>query len=180
MEKFFQDYQYTFSALGAIGTFLAVMISLYFSYRAIKSNDSKIKASISINILTVPHTPKYIGVTIRNVGLMSVSIPFSYLNFRLPFSNLAFLINPLDAYSADFNIPQKSYPYKIEPKHSQTFFVSTTDSFFKNGGNLLEKKINYRFLNFIRAEIHISDGSIFKVKLPKSIKKMIKENLQTN
>lgn len=178
MEAFFESYGHTFSALGAIGTLLAVIISLYFGYRAMKSNDAKITAYISISILTTPNTPKYIVVTIRNTGLMPVSIPFSFLNFRLPFSSAAFLITPLDFYSADINISQKSYPCKIEPKHSEMFFVSTTDLFFRNGGNPFEMKISYWLLNFIRAEIHISDGSIFKVKLSKKIKKMIKENLQ--
>ncbi|MDA0782888.1 MAG: hypothetical protein O2970_11950 [Proteobacteria bacterium] len=171
MEEFFKNYQYTFSAFGAVGTLLAVIISLYFGYRALKTQQTQIKAFLNIYELTEPNTPEYLAVNITNVGLIAVSISSSFFCFRLPFSTTAFLVIPLDSGNSDINIPSKSYPHKIEPKHCEFFILNTLDS-------LVLKNIKGWLVNFIRAEVHTSDGSILKVKVSKDIKNEIKKNLK--
>jgi hypothetical protein len=176
MESFFEGYKYTFSALGAVGTLLAVIISLYFGYRALKTQQTQIKASISIKALSTPEMPQYIIVEIINVGLMPISIPYWFLTFKIPFSSNVLFIKPFDGnFNGNLNITQKCYPYIVAPKHSEIFFISEVDSFFKKV-NQSEKNINPWHLKFIKARIHASDGSIFDIKVPDNIKKIIKEN----
>ncbi len=51
MEDFFTNYQYTFSALSTIGTFSAVLLSLYFGYKALRANYTNIKAYLDTRII---------------------------------------------------------------------------------------------------------------------------------
>lgn len=170
MEEFFKGYQHTFSALGAVGTLLAVIVSLYFGYKALKTQKTQIKANLGIYNITGTDK-QYLAINIRNVGLIPCTIPCFFFCFKVPFCGTSFALNTLDSLGEDININIKKYPYKIEAKQSELFVLSYIDA-------VILKNINERLINFIRAEIYTDDGSAFKVKVSKKIKSEIKKNIK--
>lgn len=195
MEEFFKEYQYTFSAFGTVSTLLAVVISLVFGYRALKANDTKIKAFIGIS--EIFHEGKvqgsYITTTIINKGLLPVRIPFGFFyiipSFATKNSKVA-MINPMDFYGRDSNVPKKDYPIKIEPNHNEILFLDYEENFVTNSAPKTIKKQKddsfaswfpiWIYIKFIKIKIVTEDGSSFYAKLSKQLIEKIKDNCESN
>ena len=181
MEDFFKDYQYTFSAMAAIGTMLAVIISLWLSSNQHRSKivagvgkrviDLKNGVMISDALYTdVKNTVEYVTVHISNVGLMSVSIPYQLCYIKKPFSKKLLVVGTMDSkHNNQSLVPQKNYPVKIEPNHSEIFFVSDLESLKKG---LDQFGFFSRF--FIGFYVSTGDGREFKAKMSGALRRDIR------
>jgi hypothetical protein len=92
LEQFSEGNQHTIAALGAISTFAAVVVSLVLASIAQRSSRTRIKARAAVSVIFHPMLegrpkPQYVTVTITNVGLMPVMIPFSFFRWKLPFTD---------------------------------------------------------------------------------------------
>jgi hypothetical protein len=99
-EDFFKDHQYTIAALGVLGTFSAVVVALFGSVAALRSSRTKLKALASINVIhhssfQGKERPKYLVVSIRNLGAMPAHIPMGFFHWKLPFQRGLFEVIPL-------------------------------------------------------------------------------------
>lgn len=184
MEDFSEAHQYTFQALGAIGTLLACIISLVFG---LSSNKPKLKASILLRSIANHPQEEYVAVQVQNIGSIPISIPLRFLRFKILFRKSDFIGSSLlsmillNTRLKEDSIPTKTHPYKIEAKNgeNEVFFLNLKEEFFaEKKSNFPKGKINCWLLNLIKAEILISDGTTFNVKVPKEIKKLIKQNLK--
>lgn len=197
VEGFFKAYQYTFEALGAIGTLLAVIISLFFGYRSLKTGETNISASVYVSTLVTkePNESKqtakgtYITVSITNQGIFPVRIPFYFFAYNSLIRQKGFgyaVVNPLDGFNVDPYIPKKIYPFIIEPKRNETFFAGNeselitniVDSFYKSKNNLTKLSIKryiplLLYIYFIRIKIRTEDGKLFNAKIDKKLRKEI-------
>lgn len=169
MEEFFKNYQYTFSALGSIGTLFAVTVALYFGYKAATTNKTKLSASISIynpyvvdsqGIYNTDAKQEFLVVTITNTGLLPIEIPIMFCVFQSLGQNFAG--PPLDA-------DKQNYPVKIEPNSSKPFQIMTVEALEKMGSNFswIKKR-------FIKAVVLTNDGSNKRARLSKDVVKVIK------
>ncbi len=176
MEIFFENYQHTIEALSVLATFLAVFVSLYIANLSTKTRAS---AYASIKIFSQDgrfddNKPHYLTVSITNLGITHLRIPFSFFYFRIPFFKDLLLINQYDAFNVP-NIPKKTYPYKVESKQTELFFISELETFRE-----ILKSISNNFcglrLRFMRAYICTDDGLVIKVRMSKEIRKEIINN----
>ena len=124
MEEFFKNWQFTSSALSAIGTILAVIVSIYLAYRATRNQRSQIRASIRRYAIAgaITNSPTYITANITNIGLIPIRIGFSFCHIRRPFKKSGWLMLPLDGFNEDKNIPQKNIHLSLN-QCSQKFSV---------------------------------------------------------
>ena len=127
LEKFSEGNQHTIAALGAISTLAAVVVSLVLALITQRSSRTRIHARAAVSVLL--HStlegkpkPKYVTVTITNVGLMPVMIPFSFFHWKIPFKSSSWMINQWDYSKHDPWVPQRTYPAEIRPRGSATFF----------------------------------------------------------
>jgi hypothetical protein len=172
LEEFFKAHQYTTVALGVIGTFSAVVVSLTVALLSQRANRTRIKALASISIimhstLEGKEPPTYITISIRNVGVLPAVIPYSFFRWRVPFSRGAWIINPWDGSTHDEWVPQKRYPVEINPRHSQTFFLADVNAFRDELKKMLGKASFFErcCFRFLKAEVLTDDGKVFRVKL---------------
>lgn len=81
METFFASHQYTFSAIGAIGSMLAVIVSLLYSYAA-HSQNTKVRVKCTLNPVYVPTMgPGYMLDMINN-SFFDVNIDIAGIGIR--------------------------------------------------------------------------------------------------
>jgi len=182
MEDFFKDYQYTFSAMAAIGTMLAVTLSLWLSSNQHRSKivadvDKRVidrKNGVMISVARYTDITKddveYVTVHISNVGLMSVSIPYQLCYIKKPFSKKFLVVDTMDSkHNNQSLVPQKNYPVKIEPNHSKIFFLSDLESLKKG---LDQFGFFSRF--FIGFYVSTGDGREFKAKMSAALRRDIR------
>lgn len=177
VEAFFSQYENTASALGAISTFAAVVVSLWLASRTEKT---RIRASVSgtflvHNSIDSKNRPSFLSANVTNEGILPLRIPFSFFCWQVPFCRERWMISPLDSFKgANPFIAQKTYPIKIDPKHSESFFLSDKATFHS------EMEKSFALLRFpviraylIKAEVHADDGTKCRVNIAKGIKKEI-------
>lgn len=195
MEEFFKDYQYTFSALSAIGAMLAVIISmialsvsLWISSNQHRSRivvgvgkrviDAKQGVMISDILYNkdVKGVVEYVTVNISNVGLLSASIPYQFFWVKVPFSKKIGMVNTMDSkHHNQIGVPQKNYPVKIEPNHSEIFFVSDLESLKKE-----LSAVGFIRRHFIKFYASTSDGKKFKTTISDALKRDIRDLVKPN
>jgi len=127
-------HQHTIAALGAISTFLAVLVSLGLALISLRSNRTRIKGNIGVSfihheLLAGSPPPEYITVSITNVGLLPAIIPMAYFYWKVAFHKSYWLINPLDFVGLPPLVPRRVYPTEIRPRASETFFLSEIEVF---------------------------------------------------
>jgi hypothetical protein len=177
LEEFSKGYQYTIAALGVLGTFLAVTVSLVVALVSQRANRTRIGARVAVSVImhdtiAEPDYPTYVTVDVTNLGIIPVVIPMSFFFWRLPFKHGFFLVTPMDYSQEDPWVPQKRYPIEIKPRSSQSFYLSGIDVFCQEardkfvGGTFFER-LRSRFL---RASVRTDDGKMCNVKLDKSIR----------
>jgi hypothetical protein len=177
LEQLSEANQHTIAALGAISTLAAVVVSLVLALIAQRSNRTRINARATVSVML--HStlegrpkPKYVTVTITNVGLMPVMIPFSFFHWKMPFKGGSWMINPWDYSQHDPWVPQRTYPAEIRPRGSATFFLSEIDRFRSTMAEMLQEVRHLRWrVRFIKAIVLTDDGKIFKVKLDRTIRR---------
>lgn len=173
MEKFFENYQYTFSALGSIGTLLAIVIAMYFGYKAATSHKTKLEASVDIynpyktysqGAYEVDSKKEYLVVTITNTGLLAIEIPIMFCVFQS--LRKKFAGPPLDA-------DRQHYPVKIEHNSSKPFQIMSIESFTE-----LLKDMSWLRRQFLKAIVMTNDGSKQKIRFSNEMKKLVRGKLK--
>src|SRR5271165_3288159 len=165
LEEFLKAHQYTTTALGVVATFCAVLVSLGLALASQRANRTRAMAFASIRVirhssLEGKPKPTYVTVYIRDVGIMPVMIPFSFFNWRLPFSRNGWVVNPWDYSQGDDWVPQKQYPFEIRPRGSEIFFLGEINVFrdqmcrISAGLNFIDR---LRF-HFLQARLVTDDG----------------------
>jgi hypothetical protein len=185
IEKFSEPRQHTIAALGAFSTLAAVVVSLALALVAQRSSRTRIRAKayasfIFHSSLEGKPKPKYVSVSIANVGLMSASIPLSCFHWKIPFNKEIWMVNPWDVSQHDPWVPQHKYPAEIRPRGSDTFFIGSRERFRETMSEIFAKAGRFRWrYYFIRARVVTEDGKIFKVKLDKEVRREIAEARRT-
>jgi hypothetical protein len=177
---FFKDHQYTIGALGVLGTFSAVVVALFGSVAALRASRTKLSARASINVilhhssLLGKERPRYLAVSIRNLGTMPVHIPLSFFHWKLPFSRVPYEIRlPLDYSAQDEWVAQRKYPVEIKARGSEIFFLSKLAMFQDQAlHDFIGMSAWSRFRSrFISAYVTADEGRTFKVTLDRSLRK---------
>src|SRR6266568_8419967 len=177
VEEFCTNHQHTIAALGALGTLAAVIVSLGLAWRAARANRTRLRASV--DMLLVMHStvdpkspPRYVSVSITNTGNSALRLPFSFFSWKVPFNRDYWLVNPLDGYAGDAFIPQKRYPVEIQPRASETFYISDAQTFEEMRVKMRKETRGLAKLciRFIRAVIRTDDGAIFAGTVSRGIR----------
>ena len=179
IEEFLKDHQYTISALSTFGTLAAVVVALFGSVSALRTSRTRIRAHAGINVIhhssMEEERPKYLVVTIQNLGTMSVHIPMGFLRWKAPFQRVLEQL-PHDYSAADEWVPQKKYPVEIKPRGSELFFLSSIQMLRENAHsdtNGIIGTSRWRRLcsRFLRAWVCTDDGRLFRVTFGESLRK---------
>lgn len=174
-------YSHLVSAIESISTLLAVIVSLTFAVAAKRANNTRLKAWVEIervhhSTIDPTNRPVYLTAMVRNIGIMPLRLPFAFFSWKLPvLKNAIWTANPLDAYSGDRWIPQKTYPVEILPRTTQRLFISDMATFSREFP-FLDIVQRYGFLGrilcpSIKAIIYTDDGSRCKAKIGNSVRR---------
>jgi hypothetical protein len=175
VEQFFEAHQHTVAAVGAVGTVGAVIVSLWLAALARRAHRTRIRVSLAISV--IQHSsiqgekPRYLTVTIRNLGTLPASIPFTYFRWKLPFSRADWFVTPWDYTAHDTWVAQRKYPSEVAPRKSETFFVTDVDQMRRVlHGIARDAWPRWRF-RFLRARVLTDDGIYFRAKIDRSVRK---------
>lgn len=181
LEEFFQKHEHTVAALEAVSTFAVVVISLALALISQRTNRTRVKAYASINkivhsTLEGKEHPRYVTATIRNIGIMPVSIPLSFFHWIVPFKRGGWSVIPLDYSQSDEWVQQKKYPTEITPRASQTFFLTEIGMFREMFRDIFaEAGIFQRWqFYFFRARVITDDGKMFNVDIAANLRKELR------
>lgn len=176
-EEFLKAHQFTISALGVLGTFSAVVVALFNSMAAIRVSRTRVSARASINViyhstLIGQERPKYLVVSVRNLGIMPVHIPMGFFHW-IPFRRGLFEVIPLDMSAQDQWAPQRSYPVEIKARGSDTFFLSDLHTFQEYAlKDFIGTSTWSRFRSvFLRVIVFTDEGKTFNAKIDSSLRK---------
>ena len=178
VEDFLKAHRYTIAALGVLGTFTAVVVALFNSVAALRASRTNLRARASINViyhssLQGKEQPKYLVVSIRNLGIMPVHIPMGFFHWKLPLKRGLHEALPLDYSAVDEWAPQRKYPVEIKACGSDIFFLSDISMFREYAlkdfvGATFWSRLHSRFIS---AFVFTDDGKVFKVTLESSLRK---------
>jgi hypothetical protein len=164
--------------LGVFGTFAAVVVALFNSVAALRASRTKLRARASINViyqssLQGQQKPKYLVVSIRNLGIMPVHIPMGFFHWKLPLRRGLYEVLSLDHSAQDEWAPQRKYPVEIKARGSDTFFLSYISMFQEYVlKDFVGTTVWSRFRSrFISASVFTDEGKVFKVTLDSSLRK---------
>ncbi len=168
-----QEYQYLISAISAIATVCAVIVSLYFSN---KQYTPKIKARITFKnkgkAVNKDYNVYYSSIYITNERPVPVRIDRRSLILKIP------LKDPINLPFYDFHASRRAEPLLIDGNHSDELHLEAGSSnfyeFLKKGLSRGDNKFIRFLVNFAELKIVITSGQEFKVDFPKSFKEEVK------
>jgi len=170
MEHFFQSYQSTIAALGAVSTFAAVVIALCLAISSIGANRSKLKARATITSLVQPglagSVPTFVTAEIVNTGALPLRLGLSFFRLRLPFQRGATMFLPQDSFSGQ-PMPKRQYPVVVQPNTSVSLFINGRDEFIQS---LIDMKVELNWFGRVRFRwfrlcVLTDDGRWFRVRI---------------
>jgi hypothetical protein len=162
LEQFSQAHQHTIAALGAVSTFIAVVVSLALALLAQRASHTRIMARVSASVILHPSlegkpNPEYVTVSITNIGNLPALIPLSFFRWKVPFGGGSWIVNPWDYQQHDQWVPQR--------------FLTDLAGFRATMAEMFNEVRYYRWrLRFVRAIVITEDGMIFKAKIDKKIR----------
>lgn len=181
IELFFKAHQYTVAAFSAASTFTAVLVSLALAVSAKRSNRTRLRANASFSIImhaTIDpkNPPRYLTVSVTNVGIMPLRIPFAFFHWHVRLRRGTFMVTPHDYSARDPHVPQQQYPVEIAPRASHSFFLSEARMFRKEMRRIMSGPyaVGRLGLFLMHAIIVSDDGQRFHVKLDKSVCKELR------
>lgn len=179
IETFSEEYKNTISVLSTLGTWAAVLASLWIAARTQKP---KLRIFVNKNVL-IPSEAQTtgqvdwdkcedsIGVDIQNIGPTTVYIHYWSFIWRFPWWRSAGMqINP---YLPDF----RREPIKLDPGQSATISLTNDLAEFRKALEDLCKKskVPNFFRRSVRLQVTTANGIKFKAKIGDDLKKWIKE-----
>ena len=148
----------TIAALGTVGTFAAVITSLVLARRA---DATRVSARAYIGLVPTPGIGKstlrpYLMLKVRNLGVMTATLPWTFRSFRPPFGAKQLPALPVDGHDGDPLVVRKTYPIQLPPRTSAEFMICAMKAFeFTCWNNIGEcrrstlNRIRMRLLGFI-------------------------------
>jgi hypothetical protein len=122
IEAFCAAYDHTIRAFGVICTLSAVIISLVLAYRAAIREKTRLVAKLQISMIfhpTISPKPRYVVVTITNTGNLALQVHVGFFRWKMPFRREQWVILPIDFEGIAGVVPQKTYPFEINPRAAQ-------------------------------------------------------------
>ena len=177
LEIFLARHQHTVAAVEAASTFAAVVVSLAIALLAQRTSRTRLRATADLNVIahsTIDPTnpPSYVVASITNLGVMPLRVPLSFFVWKVPFDRGGWPFLPLDYSALDAWAQQRRYPFEVNPRASETFFLSDRSTFRETFGRVFEKtdlisRFRYRFL---KAIVVTDDGKTFPVRIEKGLR----------
>lgn len=185
IEAVLRNYPNTVSALEAFSTFCAVVTSLVIAFWSQRANRTSLKARTYIvhtysGDMNVRPRPQYIAVSVINTGTYSAQIPLGFFFWKMPFTwQFSILITPLDFFSTDPFIDQRSYPVEVRPRTTQVFQISTPSAVRQELNRLWNHYpwIMYFGRWLINFKVATEDGQLFGVKASRDVRRIVTENM---
>lgn len=185
IESFFQSHQFTINALTAFGTLLAVAASVVIAWGGARSNRTRIKASADVMVVyrnddeNPADRPRYIAISITNVGNLPCRIEFSFFAWKLPFQRKYWQILPLDHFG-DALHAKVQYPVEIAPRAYHRAYVSDLETFRSEVGKIREATWPWPLfqLRQMRAVVTTSDGREFSAFVTRRLRGQVLKALE--
>ena len=185
VDEWLGRYSHIVAALEACSTLAAVIVSLILAFLAYRGNQTKLRASAYVGVImheTIgpQNPPEYLMVLITNTGVMPLSIPFAFFHFRIPLRRGFALVTPLDYSQEDEHIPQRRYPFTVEPRTNEAFCIAAWPSMRQSIAKMRLAQPRWRrpFFRFTRALVFTSDERRFRAELSDDIRREIKAQRQ--
>jgi hypothetical protein len=143
IEEFCKAHEHTISAIEAISTLSAVIVSLVLAHRATIADRTRLVAQLQISTIfhpTISPKPRFVVVTITNTGNLPLQVPLGFFRWKVPFRGRQWLIMPIDFEGILGVVPQKTYPVEIKPRSSETFFMSEALAFLGQINGIREEQ----------------------------------------
>jgi hypothetical protein len=105
-------------AIGVIGTLSPVIVSLWLARRATIANRTWLVAKLWISTIlhpTIAPHPRFVAVSITNIGDFPLQVSAGFFRWRVPFSRRQWVVVPIDSTGIAGVVPQKTYPFEIKP-----------------------------------------------------------------
>jgi hypothetical protein len=176
IEDFFKAHQHTIAAIAAAGTLAAVVTSLALAWSARRADRTRLRASADIVLIFQSpidgkSVPKFLKVSITNIGKFPLQIQSGFFHWKVPFKNEVMQVPPLDLIGSPL-IPSRHYPSVISPRASANFTIWDVDTFKQEvkrmrGLDTFADRLRFRF---IRAFVRTDDGKTFRVKLSPQVR----------
>lgn len=171
------QYEKTVAAVSATGTVAAVIVALYLAQRQTRAK-LRVYADINlyisseaqqgVDILPTANAPKVITVTIHNVGLLPVSVPYwSSFVWGVLGSKEVAMQNPKEP---DF----RASPIQLLPGRSANIVLTSDLAEFRNMIDRISKSSRFGRLSryFLRLTVITEVGDRFSAKLGRSLRHM--------
>src|SRR6516165_2883457 len=120
LEDFAGRHSHTIALLEAVSTTAAIIVALYVSYAARRTNLPRLVALAAISIIYAdgrpPATaPRYVTVRLTNVGNVPIRLNSNFFSWQLRFNRkTAWLAIPVDE-AGDNHEPVRQYPFVLMP-----------------------------------------------------------------
>ena len=179
IEELCKHHEHTISALEAVSTFSAVVVSLWLASRA---SQTRLTAYITKQVIidaTTTERPEYLVAIITNTGVMTLYIPLSFLLWTRPYrKKTGWILNfPLDYYGTDKAIQQHPYPVELKPKATHHVMISEIATYrhVMQECLLSQSRIGRLIFRFVRSTVQTTDGKVFRAKISKEIREELRE-----
>jgi len=174
IEAFCTAHEHTISALEAVSTFSAVVVSLWLSHRATVSDRTQLKANLQVATIfhpTIHPNPRFVVVSVINTGRTPLQIPLGFFRWSVPLRRNQSLIMPIDSAGIPGVLPQKHYLVEIKPRTSETFYLSEVGAFISQMSGIKGEPGFFGRVAFFfkKATVRSSDGVKFRVKGDRTI-----------
>jgi hypothetical protein len=174
LEDFSGRHAHSIALLEAVSTTVAVIVALTASYAAKRANLPRLVARVSVSRY-ISENDWYITVWLSNVVTVPIRLHSNLLSWRLRFSKVAWLAQPVDT-SHEIWHPRREYPFVLLPRRSETIFLSILEDFKLAMPQILDsgrfgRKISARLL---RGIIYTDDGSHFRANVA-GLRRALKE-----
>lgn len=179
LDSLLGQFPHVVSALEAIGTFAAVVTSLALALVAQRANRTRLEATACIGeikggTVQTEAPPRYLTVTISNMGLLPLRIPFAFFSFKIPLRRGCLAVLPLDA-AGDAFLPKRIYPVLLQSRTKEWFSLTTERKLYDSLAEAWRNEPNWRkpLFRWMHAVVVTEDARRCKVNLPKDIRQKI-------
>lgn len=184
IEAFCKMHEHTIGALEAVSTLCAVLVSLVLAHRATVADRTRLLAKLQISTLMHPSLslpyPRYVVVTVTNIGNLPLKVSLGFFCWRVPFIRRKWVMLPVNS-EGFLGVQPKTYPVTIEPRSSDTFYISEASKFLKavSGIKTEQNWISGRLFFLKKATVLSTDGHTFRAKGDRTITAAVLRELRS-
>ena len=163
IEEFFKDYKNTFTAIGSIGTMLAVAVALYL---ARKGEAIRLKGEVSIwhGVIRIGNNSS-VKLNITNIGLRPAYMEHPFFAWHIPF------------YKEKLAVMTRGNPLAIVAGKCELVYLQDEGAFVDELRPFLQKIkwFKKQRIRFLKAYYYTNDGKEYRAKINKSVQKKLNE-----